>query len=226
MESLTLTNKKASSFSHDEAVALLREEMPDAKFAYPLDIVNDHYVARMVTAEFPPPADKEEKSEDAPPSSEGGGDSKPKEEKGGEKADLSALMDLVSQIAQKMGIMPDPMGDPGLGGADMAPQGGPMDLPDVGAPAAGNEPPLPPPAVKHNMPGVPGGASFSSTNPLIAFREDDGVSLEDLKKEAAQNFFGYDLVKADRQYVDVLPSPTLPNGYKGLAIISSFVPKS
>lgn len=109
---------------------------------------------------------------DGPPSPDGGDE----KGKGGEKHEISALLDLVGQIATALGIAP-----PGLGGESPVPG----EEPPAGPPGAGGPPGGPPaPQELHHekslKPGeVPPGAgpavgapAFSSVNPIIARGED------------------------------------------------------
>lgn len=119
----------------------------------------DKWVATLLEpkqAEFPPSKDEDDSEESGPPQEdtsdepsppkEDGGDSDgppkgdkgPPKEKGGEKVELSALLDLVSQIADKLGIVP--------GGA----------VPGAEDPMAAGPPVPPPPGPPHSDPGVGG----------------------------------------------------------------------
>lgn len=215
-----------------DALKLLRKKFPKAKVAK-LEI-DDHnrYVAHIVVSEFPPKKDDgggDEGGGDAPEFSEDdeggeddGGESEgpPKEKsEGGEDGGDDTLpgkedkmMALLEQIAQKLGV--DPMGDP-MGGDPMGgPPGLGPDLPDVGAPS-GMQPdkPLPPPAVKHNAPGVPGGAAFAKRT-MTVWREDDGVSKDDFLREAKQFFPGYRVAKVERHMGKGA------NGYEGPVLVT------
>lgn len=150
----------AANISREKAKASLERQFEGAEV---LDISRrgNKWVATLLepkTAEFPPPKDEEKEtetdapepkdtdSEDGPPSKDDAapeksdGPPKPEGPKG-EKAEISALMDLVTQIADKLGIVP--------GGA--APGAEDAPLPD-GPPA----PPAGPPAPSPHHPGVGG----------------------------------------------------------------------
>lgn len=85
-----------------------------------------------------PDSDGPPKPDDGPPSDDSEGDGPPKGKKG-ESAELGVLLEIVTQIADKLGIMPP--GDPAAPGAEdpMGPPDGPP-----GPPGAGGPPPGPP----------------------------------------------------------------------------------
>lgn len=207
-----------------DALKLLRTKFPKAKVAK-LEI-DDHnqYVAHIRVAEFPP-------KDDGGGEDEGGGGEKEapafEEDDGGEDAGPPAppapkdeggkgggeLMSLVKQIAEAVGVGggEDPMGGPDVGPG--MPGLGP-DLPDVGAPSGmAADKPLPPPAMKHNAPGVPGGASFAKRT-MTVWREDDGVSREDFLREAKAFFPGYRVAKVERHMGKGA------NGYEGPVLVT------
>lgn len=116
----------ARGLSREDAKLSLEKQFEGTEL---LDIKRrgDKWVATLLepkTAEFPPKDEETDSEESAPPKDEGGseenesppspdegGDSDgppkgPPKEKGGEKVELSALLDLVSQIADKLGIIP------------------------------------------------------------------------------------------------------------------------
>ncbi|MDB5280909.1 MAG: hypothetical protein JWR61_5864 [Ferruginibacter sp.] len=136
----------ARTMSRESAQASLERQFEDAEI---LDLKRrgDKWVATLLEpkkAEFPPKDDpdedpapfKEEESDDSsdapsddgPPSGDEEGSGPPKkDEKGGEKAELGAVLDLITQIADKLGIVPG--GDPMAPGAEDpmgAPPGPPM----------------------------------------------------------------------------------------------------
>lgn len=140
----------------------------------------------------PPKADSESDS-DGPPSDDGPpmGDGPPKEKgKGGEKAELSAVLDILSLIADKLGVGPGAMAP---GGEDPMMGGGPPPPPPPGPPMGG-------PAqmdVRHKTKMKPGDAppgstpigapAFASTLARLAsfdaFDDTPGKSIKTAKEE-------------------------------------------
>jgi hypothetical protein len=149
----------ARNLNRADAKRSLESQFKDSE-VLELNRSGDKWVATLLepkTAEFPPPKDDDETSAppeakddseesdtpDGPPKDdapeEGDGPPKPEGPKG-EKAEITALLDLVHQIADKLGIMPGPAAP----GAEDGP------LPDGPMP-----PPPGPPGIPHD-PGVGG----------------------------------------------------------------------
>jgi hypothetical protein len=215
----------ARGLSREEAKLSLEHQFAGSEV---LDVKRrgDKWVATLLepkTAEFPPKGDDEDTdaappkaegsdSEDSPPSEDGDkGESPPKGDKsegkpkGGEKAELGAVLDLLSAIADKLGIVPpgavpgaeDPLspdggppppppGPPGAGGPPGGPEG-----PGVGG--AGHQEIVHRTKLKpgDTPPGVTpiGSPAFASTNQLSrmasfdAFDDTPGKSIKQAKAE-------------------------------------------
>lgn len=138
----------ARGLSREQARLSLEQQYEDAEI---LEVKRrgDKWVATLLepkTAEFPPPKDDDsdsedgppkddasEDSEDSPPSPDGGeGDGPPKKEgppKGGEKAELGAVLDLLHAIADSLGVVP---GGAAPGAEDPLAPGGPPGPPPPG----------------------------------------------------------------------------------------------
>ncbi len=269
------TGPKTDTMTREAALAAAKESPQFPKDATDIVVeeLDGHWVAAVHVADNPfgGPADQ---TDDGPgPKSEGPGDTKPDDDgdgdsddggsdegeggpphkepdgdegKGGEKHELSALLDIVTQIATALGIAPPGAEAGGLPGEEppVGPPGPPAGPPG-GPPGAGGPPA--PDKLQHEKalkPGeVPPGATpvgapaFSSVNPIVARglphpwerlagiaatfnveeRVPDHYSAADVDEELREVAYGTGFkVKQTQVYTD-------PNGHRiAKALISAY----
>ena len=189
---------------------MFQEDMPNSKVLFPFDVEEDHYVAHVVEAgDFPfnkgenddgsggdeggesesespeSPSDSGDSEKSDSGDSDSGGEKKHKE-KGGVEGKLDEVLGLLHQLLGDAGGAPPDLGPPGM---DMPPSV------DVGAPLPGDGP-LPKPAVKHNMPGVPGGPTFAKRSGTVWREDEEGLTTKQVVMEARAMFPGYTVRQA------------------------------
>lgn len=222
---MTKTFYRVANISVDEALQALKTGFPNAKVVGFTTKKASPFEARaartkpgvtVYAAELEIEVDDEEDTDtedlapkDAPKvpkpqksEKDNGGDEESNDENGDDvKSMLKELLSLVKDLVgeDKGEDMDMDLGLDAVPGDPTLEPGGPGDLPDIGAPSAGAQPPLPPPAKK---PGAP--AAFSHYNPKVktftVLREDAGaLGTRSLIAEAQKVYPTHRVAKVKRQ---------------------------